>query len=357
MTERARSKLMVVLQTVGFMIGVGLLVWVIMVAFSPANREQLAKLGDATPGQVLGLLALSSATITLNGLIFWALLAPERRLRVLDVVATNALATLLAYLPFKMGMISRVVVHTRRDRLPLLLVGAWVVAFAALLAATLAPALAVSLWRTGVDALWWIATIGAMALGVGSLALASWVFAGERGMARLHKLLDPVAFGPGRRLLRSSRFAELHAGFAMLSHPWGVLGATGLRLMDVSVLAGRFLIAAAVLGVAMPWQDAVLLGLTFYMVGSLSPFGEMGAREAATIGLAKAIGIATGAGFAGGDPAQHPIWTITLLVSGTESVVRVVAGGFAVLWLRADRLLRPAPIAGGAEPDRSTIDP
>lgn len=345
---------MAVLQAVGFMVGVGLLIWVIAVAFSAENRAQLAKLSDASAGQVLGLLALSSGTILINGLIFWVILLPERRLRVADVSATNALAMLLSYLPFKMGMISRIVVHTRRDRVPVMVVSAWLIAFAVLLFATLSPILGVSLWRRVVDVWWLLESIGALVLAVGGIAVASWWFAGPPGLERVRKMLDPIAFEPGRRALRSERFEQLHAGFTMLSHPWSVVGATGLRLVDVSVLAARFLVAAAVLGVAMPWQDAVLLGVTFYLVGALSPFGEMGTREAATIGLASAVGIATGSGFEG-EASHHPIWTITLLVSGTESVVRVIAGGFAVLWLRADRLLRPGVVDDDGA-DRSTID-
>jgi hypothetical protein len=61
--------------------------------------------GEAAPGPVALLFGCSLATLALNGLIFWVVLLPEKRLRVSDTLATvNAFATMLAYLPFKLSV-------------------------------------------------------------------------------------------------------------------------------------------------------------------------------------------------------------------------------------------------------------
>ena len=65
----------------GFLIGIALLVWCVRRGLSPENRGQLALLRSASPGLVASLLGLTVVSIALNGLIFWAVLRPVRRLR------------------------------------------------------------------------------------------------------------------------------------------------------------------------------------------------------------------------------------------------------------------------------------
>jgi hypothetical protein len=100
-------------QALGFVLALVLLGWCIRAALSEENREQLERLGNASAGQVLLLLGLSAATLLLNGLLFWVTLRPVQRVPVVDHLATNALATFLALLPFKLGTLVRVAINTQ----------------------------------------------------------------------------------------------------------------------------------------------------------------------------------------------------------------------------------------------------
>ncbi|GIK20094.1 MAG: hypothetical protein AMXMBFR77_21920 [Phycisphaerales bacterium] len=327
-----RPVLRFALQIVGFVGGLALLGWCVRAALSPENREQLARLGDAPAWSVAVLLGLSAASVALNGLAFWSALLPARRLHASDVIATNALATFLNYLPFKLSAISRVVIHNRRDRVPLLTIGGWFGAVLGVMAASLVPLVAASLWRQTVDAAWWaVALLGPIAAGGGLVALAR-PFADERGLARLHVILDPLAVGPLRRALRSERFAQLHAGVTMLADPRAVAIGVSVRLADVAVQTARFVLAASILGVALPWDHAALVASSYFLISVVSPFGMLGTREAGTVWLAAALGL-VGAS----DATTHPLVVVTLFITGTESVVLLASAALAVLWLRRTR--------------------
>lgn len=325
-----RRTLRLAVQVLGFLIGLGVLGWCAAEALSGKNAAQLDRLGDASPGQIAALIALSGGSLLLNGLIFWALLLPVRRLRVADTLATNALATFLNYLPFKLSAISRVVIHNRRDRVPLLIIGAWFVGIGVTVLTSLGPLLAVSLWRERIDAVW----LGTAALGVlaafGATVLVARTLAGERGLARLHRLIDPLAPAQLQRWLRSDLFVRLHAGLGILASPAGVGAATALRLADTGVQAARFVVAADVVGHELPYSQALLAAAAYFLVGILSPVGMLGLREGAATGLAGALAFTSGESFA----------VITLLVSATESIVNLAGAAIGLAWLRPDRLLR-----------------
>jgi hypothetical protein len=338
-TGRARRAIRLAFQAVGFIIGLALLGWCIRTALSPENREQLAKLGEADPGQVGILLALSAATLTINGLIFWATLEPVRKLRAIDVLATNAVGTFLAYLPFKLGAVTRVAIHNRRDRVPLLTIGAWFGAMLVVMLAAYVPVTGASLWRRGVDAAWWAAGLGGAALLAALATTVARPFAGERGLARLHRALDGIRLPLVASLARSERFAQLHAGATMLACPKAVAISTLLRLTDVGVLAARFVVAGAIVGVAFGWEEAVLVASAYYLIGVVSPFGVLGAREAGTVWMAGALGLAASSGQPA-DEVARSLTVLTLFITGTESVVLLAGAAAGVVWLRPDRLLR-----------------
>lgn len=329
-----RSVVRAVVQTIGFGIGIALLVWTISEALSAENRAQLARLGDAQPWQVALLAFGGVATVILNGLIFWCVLRPVKKLRALDVVAVNAVATLLAYLPFKLSVVARIAIHRRRDGVPLLTIGAWFAAMAALLFATLVPAGAASMLFKDIDWLWAVAVISGVFAANGMVVLLSRVIEGERGMTRLMQWSRYLKSGAIDRLLSGRRFAELHAGLTMTGDPGGVLGAAWLRLGDAGVQAVRFWIAAQVLGVPLELDGAVLLGFTFFLIGVVSPFGMLGAREGGTLAIAELIGLGAL------EDGSNPIPALILFVSGTESIVALAGAGFGAVWLRLDRLLR-----------------
>ncbi|MFI4897997.1 MAG: hypothetical protein ACIARR_09245 [Phycisphaerales bacterium JB059] len=338
----AKRALMAVIQIAGFLGGVGLLVWVVSAALSPENRALLTRLGDATGGQLAALLALSVATLVLNGSIFWVTLLPVKRVGHTDIQATNAIATLLSYLPFKLGLIFRIVVHNRRDGVPLLTIGAWYLAIGMLVLTNLGPPVLASLWRGGVDAWWWVAALGGAGALTGSMVLVCIPLSGERGMARIHRWLDPVPVSALHRFMRTESFARLHAGFGMLAHARASFWATLMRLADIGVQTARFVIAAQVLGIDLGWEAAVLIATTYFMIGMLSPFGMIGTREGGTLGLQTLLGVELVAQTEG-----DPLALIVLFVSATESIAYFVGAGFGVVWLRADRLLMRRASEGG----------
>ncbi|MEZ6241479.1 MAG: hypothetical protein R3B57_00395 [Phycisphaerales bacterium] len=333
----SRRALMVGVQILGFLGGVGVLVWVVLEAFSEKNRALISRLGDASVGEVALLLGLSVATLALNGSMFWVTLWPERRISHMDVQATNAISTLLSYLPFKVGLICRVAIHNRRDGVPLLTIGAWFVAVGAIVITSLGPVFVASVVRGGVDAWWWAISLGGVTVVTAGLLLVSGFFAHERGMRRIHAMLDPIPIGALRRFMRTESFARLHAGFGMLAHPWATVAATLMRLADIAVQAARFVVAAGVLGVTMGWPDALVFAVTYFIIGMVSPFGMVGTREGGTVGVYAALGISltVGADAGGADPLK----LIVLFVTATESLAFLAGGAFGVAWLRADRLL------------------
>lgn len=350
-----RRALMGVIQIAGFLGGVGLLIWVVIAALSTENRELLTRLGDATPGQVGLLLLCSLATLALNGSIFWVTLLPEKRVRHLDIQATNAIATLLSYLPFKIGLIFRIVIHNRRDGVALLTIGAWYLAIGSLIMTNMGPPVLASLWRGGVDTLWWVTAIGGAALVTGAMVFACFPLSGEKGMARIHRWLDPIPLRPLHAFMRTDSFARMHAGFGMLAHPWATMWATLMRLADVGAQTARFVVAAQVLGIALGWEDAVLLAIMYFMIGMVSPFGMIGTREGGTLAFGTMLGIELATDTGAGDPLA----LILLFVSATESLVYFAGAGFGVVWLRADRLLmrRAGLGVAGEEGDAAVSSP
>ena len=318
-------------QLVGFAMGLALLGWCAREALKPENREQFARLADASPGVVALLFACSLATLLINGLIFWVVLFPEKRLRVSDTLATNAFATMLAYLPFKISVIARIALHNRRDGVPLLTIAAWLGAVGALVIAGLGPVSVVSLWRKGVDPVWWGASLLGVGLALGALLIAAGIFAGERGLGRIHAIAERLGVGVLDRFVRTEAFAKMHGIFGMLAHPQAVTAATGLRLLDIGVITARFMVAASILGVGLEWEQAILFASSYFLIGTLSPFGMLGLREAGSIGVADLLGF--------GD-AGESIAVVILIVTATETLTNLLAGMIGAVWVRPDRLIR-----------------
>ncbi len=319
------------MQVLGFAAGVGLLGWCGMMAFAPENRAQLARLGEADAGSLAVLFGCSLGTLLLNGHIFWVVLRPEMRIDPVGVQATNAVATTLSYLPFKLSVLLRVAVHNRRDRVPLLTIAAWFGAVAVLVVVGLGPPALMSLWRHGVDAVWWAGSAIGICVSVFVTLTLAGVFAGPGGLGRIHRVLDPLRIGPLSRFIRGGAFARLHGIFGMLAHRRAVLEATFLRLLDIGMQTARFAVAASILGVDLGWQSALLIASTYFLIGMLSPFGMLGTREAGAVGLAQLLGIS--------GPGDSLV-VVILAVSATESLVNLVCAGVGVAWMRPDRLLR-----------------
>jgi len=331
-TNPARRWLRAIVPVLGFLLSLGAMVWAVRAALSEDNRSQLDHLRDASPMQLITMMTLAAISVAFNGIIFWATLRPVHRIRVTDVISTNAIATFLAYLPFKLSVIVRVAIHNRRDGVPILTIGAWFAAVGAFMLLTFGPITGASVWLKNTSLLWWTLVIVGVTF---STLLGSWVarfFAGERGLVRLKRLPIPD------RVIDSEAGTKIRSAFVMVGDLKAASIANLFRLLDVLAFAGRFIVAAQILNLPISASDALLLGGTYFLIGVFSPFGQIGVREAGTIGFASLVGISAEA--AGADSGAAPIAVAVVFVTAVEGAVNLVCAGFGIAWLRAGRLLR-----------------
>jgi Lysylphosphatidylglycerol synthase TM region len=328
----SRRLVRIAVQLIGFAIGAALLVWAVRLALNEENSDQLKHLADAPLLHVVGLFALSVVTIILNGLIFHQTLVPVRRLRRLDVVAVNALATLLNYLPFKLSIISRVLIHNRRDGVPLGEIAGWLAAVGVSGVIGFGPVALVSIWHPTIDALWiGLSGAGVVLLAAVTIALSRY-FGGASGHARLERIGRSLRIPYASALLNARLVTEAHQGLDMLGHVRTVALVVALRLVDLAVQAGRFLVAAALLGVGFSPGQAMVFAVVYFFIGVVSPAGMLGLREGGTIAFAALLGMTE---------SQYTAFApVPLLVTATEAVVAFAMAGVSIAWLRPDRLLR-----------------
>lgn len=319
-------------QALGFAVGIALLWWCVHEAMK--NRDALKRLADATPGQIAALIGATLIVIFASGAAFRETLYPVRRLPMLEVQATNVIACLLALLPFKLSIFFRVLVHNRRDHVPLFTIAAWFGAVSVVILCVLAPMLGAGIWRGRADALWFFGAGGGMlATLLTVLLFARWV-AKPSGWAWAHsmyaKLPLPATLRPGSTAA-SMFFEKSHEGVRMLASPRVVFGCAGLRLLDFAAQAARIAIAAAIVGQPMQWDQALLAGSIFFLITAAAPTGALGAREGGTAWLIGAI-------------LPHldteKFLVVVLTVSGTEAVVLIVGSLIGLAYLRPDRLKR-----------------
>jgi hypothetical protein len=270
------------IQLVGFAVGVGLLTWCASVAFSEKNRAQQARLMDASWTDVALLVLLSLVSLALNTSAFWSVIRPVRALPFSRVLSVNVIATTLAYLPFKLSLVFRAAAHNRRDRVPILTIGAWIGNVGFVMLAVIVPVFAACAWRPRIDALWWSVAGGGALVCCLTLILVARIFAHEERWQALERLVlgRPDAPARWRRLLRrSGLFPRAHEGVRMLAHPSAVFAGAAARAADIGVQAARFVIAARIVGVDLPLQHAVAAAGGYFIIGVLSPTGMLGFRE------------------------------------------------------------------------------
>lgn len=287
----------------------GLLGWAMTVAFSADNRERLEAMRDAPLWMPLALIGLSALGIVLNGTMFWQVLLPIRRLGFLEVIGVNAIATFLSILPFKLGLVVRGMIHHRRDRMSFRDIIAWFAAMSALGAGTLGPVALASLITIKINALWWV-------IGVGGAVAAS-----------------IAAVVLGRLSDRSKTLARLSMGSCrIVRHVSAVAWHFVIRTADVAVLVARFAVAAMIAGYALPIDQAILFGTTYFMLSVISPSGTLGWREGIITALA--AGIATRGDV---DAARDAVALVTLTVTAAETLTSLVMGAAAWIAIRPDR--------------------
>jgi Lysylphosphatidylglycerol synthase TM region len=325
---RGMSPAKLALQALGGVIGLSLLVWCVSVAFKPENRAKLERLADAPRDQLALLVALSLIVVLVSGETFRRVLWPIRRLPFVRTHATNAIASLLALLPFKLSIVFRVIVHNRRDSVPLLTIGAWFIAVSGVILTVLAPVMLASWWRGRADAVWLFTATGGVVLSAAALLIVARFTSSDRGWSFVEHLWNTLPI-PGL-IRRTNLIHRAHEGLRMLSHPGSLTVCVGLRVLDLASQAARVYIAARIVGHDLPWDQAALAGSLYFLVGAVAPTGQLGAREGLTAGLAAAL-------LKGQNLDQFAV--IVLVVSASEMLVLLVLSVLGMPIVRPDRLL------------------
>lgn len=334
-------------QLFGFGVGVVLLIWCVRKVLSEENRAALEQLREASAWEILLLLAVAASSVILNGTIFWVVIRPLHNIRLTDMIAVNGIGTFLSYLPFKVSVIARWIIHSRRDGVPTLTIGTWFLVVVGLTFVTIAP-LGLALVRPDGAGWWWwlVILIAVAAAHAAAWQMARWL-QGERGMARLRALRVP------ERILSHDWFHRLHDGAAMAGDPTCAWVSGLARVLDVAGFTLRIGVAASILGVHLSVEDTALIGLTYFLTGVVSPFGTVGTREAGALAMAMGVGVTAA------ETQESALITAILLVTVTDALVSLIGAGFGLAWLRADRLLpgrgRPGGLEGAAPEPGSTI--
>ena len=332
-----------VVQVVGFLIGIALLGWCVRLALSAETREALNELSNAPPGSLAALLGLSLVGVVANGLIFWGALMPVRKLRALDVIAVNALATFLANLPFKIGLLARIAIHNRRDKVPMAMIFGWFGAVTATLVLVSTSLFASGALR-GVLGEWTV--LAALVLLVVQAAVMVAIakrLSGDVGHRRLSRLLGRLGGRRALRLSRSQVIRELHMGLDMLANARWVAFVVVFRVVDFAGQAWRWVVSGELVGAEVSPTDGILIAGGHFLAGARSPVGMLGFREGAAMGTAELLGL-----------ESREFAPIALLTAGSELVVVIAASGLAIAWLRLDRMLRSK---AGSPQDRTPEPP
>jgi len=342
-SKAPRSGLRLVVQVVGFLIGIALLGWCVRLALSAENREALQELTNAPPGSLMALLGLSVVGVVANGLIFWGSLMPVRQLRALDVIGVNALATFLANLPFKIGLLARIAIHNRRDGVPMAMIFGWFGAVTASLVLVSSSLFAVGALR-GVLGEWTIAAaLLLLVVQAGVMVAIAKRLSGDAGHRRLSRVLGRLGGKRALRLTRSQVVRELHMGLDMLASARWVAFVVAFRVVDFASQAWRWVVAGELVDKDISATDGILIAGGHFLAGALSPVGMLGFREGAAMGTAELLGL-----------ESREFAPIALLTAGSELVVVIAASGLAIAWLRLDRMLRPRD---GSPQDRTPGSP
>lgn len=332
MSGVARSRARVAVRILGALIGLLLLAWVLSVALREENREQLSRLSRAPWRSVALLFALSLLTLLTNGTIFWVVIRPVRGLRYRDVLAVNNIATLLGYLPFKLGLLFRFFAHRTRDNMPVLMIGAWLGAIGVLMLVVLGPIVGATMWRGKVDGLWWGVAMGGAVGCFAAVVCAASLLLRERAWRFVTLAVAGSGGGralPGRIAVRLGFLDRAHEGLRMLAHPGSAAGATGLRALDIGAQAARFIVVAGIVGTPITAEQAILAASTYFIIGVITPAGQLGFREAGVSGV---LALLRSDSFA----------LIVLAVTAADMVVTLVGALVGSAWLRATRTRRPA---------------
>ncbi len=321
-----RNHLRIALQVAGFALGIALFGWVVRTALGEMTPERWDQLRSASLVAVAGMFLLALGNVALNGLMWFVAFLPIRRLRLPDMLAVNAGATTLAYLPFKLSILFRVLYHKRFDAIPVLQFGGWTAAITACMAAALLPGIGASLLPTRDDTVPWLAItlVGALLCALAGARLSAF-FATGKGWRWLKATIIRITGDRGRTVVESTLFENLHSGVHMLADTRATLSGVALRLLDAAFIAARFAIAAQVLGIDLMLVDALVVGVAYFLIGAVAPTGTVGVREGGTAGLFALLGL-------------EDMTAVIVFVSALEMLANITAGLAAGAWLGPAKL-------------------
>lgn len=302
------------IQVIGAVIGVALFLWALRLAFTPENQDAIQRLLNAPLWLAGAMIALNIATLVINGLCFWITAKPVRPVPAGSAILTNAVCSFLAFLPFKISAISRVYFHHKRDGVPLRSMVPWMVAYGLTAVAAFVPFIGAALLASVIGPAWLlVGVVGAFACTMLGVALAR-LADGPLPVLRVISLGSTV-------VVRDARVMTI---------------ACVLRLADIAVQTGRFLVAAKALGMAVTVDKAAFDAAVYFLIGAVSPGGVLGFREGGLAWLGELLAV--------DEQAAQQIALLALAVTGAEAATFCVLAVLAAGVMRLDRL-----IVGAAE--------
>lgn len=296
-------------QVFGFLLGALLLAYCIKIAFY--GDTDWSRIKSASPLMIAALLGTGLLGTILDGLVFWGIIRPYHRLKVMDIQAVNMSAACMNYAPVRLGTIFRILYHARVDRVPLVPILAWFGAIIITTAACLGSVILATLIM-GEPGIGWAIILGLF------LALSGfgiWILARIPLAIRYAKGVDKM-FGDPRALVS------------------GIVG----RLLVLGNGCLRMAIAAQILGITLGTNEVILLSVAALMMG-FNPLGRFGWREA-TVAFVTAKFASDSLG------GQDPLGVasqLALVESAGEALIVIPIGIATSIWAFV-RLLRNRPV-------------
>lgn len=285
-----------ILQTIFWLIGVGLLIWIIYRAIETGDWSKIAHADPALLALLIGCTLLSTL---FNGVTFWITIRPQRNVGFWNMQWLNVVCNMLNYAPIRAGAIARVLYHLRVDGLGLLQIGAWFAVVAYVLVLGVFSCLIATFIHDQLDWVWLALVIGQMIAGCVALQAA---------------VAHPLIVKHGRGIERLVR-----------DHP-GLWGAAALRLLDIGAFTGRMAAALLILDIHLPLTSVIVLAIVALAAG-LMPFGRVGFREFCVAIVGSRLG-------AFADAEDIPWEQLALVESAGEAIVFIPLGMVLLLWYR-----------------------
>lgn len=285
-------------QLVGFLLGALLLGYCIKIAFF--GNSDWSGIKSASPLMIAGLLGTGLLGTILDGLVFWGIIRPYHRLKVMDVQAVNMSAACMNYAPVRLGTIFRILYHARVDRVPIVPILAWFVAIIITTGACLGSVV-MAIVIMGDPGIGWAIVLG-LSMAVSGFAI--WVLARIPLVIRYAKGVDKM-FGDPRALVA------------------GMVG----RLLVLANGCIRMGIAAQILGIGLGSNEVILLSVAALII-SFNPLGRFGWREAAVAFITAKFASDS----LGGQDVSAIATQLALVESAGEALVVVPLGIATSIW-------------------------